>query len=291
MRKLLAALLLCTFALAQDEGRDVGDERPILFVRWERTEQRGKIYLAAWQALEPHHGMPQRLRLKDLDGDEEKAKAFFAEHKQARMVIAVDDASAAVARKALPDVPVLSAGVLAGATVSVSLDRGVLAKLMKLFRPDVRYVAAPNTRARVDSVLPGLEVDLLPGLKYDTPTNPPPDWHLYWVHEGVSSPGFESVLAEMGWSARVTKGMPLVATSDALERGTATMTVLPDPESVGRKLAAVALGILRDGKEAPKKPLTVSRLRVTIDLQAARRAGYEVPLGALARADEVRRAR
>ena len=37
MRKLLAALFLCGFALGQDEGRDVADDRPILFVRWERT--------------------------------------------------------------------------------------------------------------------------------------------------------------------------------------------------------------------------------------------------------------
>ena len=141
MRKLLAALFLCAFALGQDEGREVADERPILFVRWERTSQRGKIYLAAWQALEPHHGMPARLRLKDLDGDEKKAAAFFAEHKDARMVIAMDDESAQAARAALPDVPVLSAG-LARPTVSVRVDRGALVKLMKLLRPSLESVAS-----------------------------------------------------------------------------------------------------------------------------------------------------
>ena len=291
MRKLLAALFLCAFALGQDEGREVADERPILFVRWERTPQRGKIYLAAWQALEPHHGMPPRLRLKDLDGDENKAQAFFAEHKDARLVIAVDDASAAAARKALPNVPVLSVGVREGTTVSARVDRARLAKLMRLFSPDgnsagfhVLFWNASQNLMNPASALHRAKVQDLPGFELFRCGSWPAveKCDLAWVPEG----GAYARVPEQG-ALRV----PLVATADTVEDGSAAMTVLPDAESVGRKLAAVALGLLRDGKEPPKEPLTVSRLRVTIDLQAARAIGHEVPLAALARADEVRRAR
>lgn len=287
MRKLLAALLLCAFALAQDEGREVADERPILFVRWERTAQRGKIYLAAWQALEPHHGMPPRLRLKDLDGDEKKAKAFFAEHKDARLVIAVDDASAVAARAALPGVPVLSAGVSESATVSARVGRGRLVKLMRLLHPDVASVGvykvnySKRNLMNPNNALSPARVQELPELELFDCAAPNAFWQcdLAWWPEGGESPGSSALRA------------PLVVTADSLQASAATMTVLPDPESLGRKLAAVALGMLRDGKPPPKEPLTVSRLRVMIDLQAARAISYEVPLAALARADEVRRAR
>ena len=133
---------------------------------------------------------------------------------------------------------------------------------------------------RLDILSPA-RVQELPELELFDCDAPAAFWQcdLAWWPEGGESPGSCALRA------------PLVVTADSLEASTATMTVLPDPESLGRKLAAVALGMLRDGKEPPSKPLTVSRLRVTIDLQAARAIGYEVPLAALARADEVRRAR
>ncbi|MFQ5844060.1 MAG: hypothetical protein ACE5JG_03650 [Planctomycetota bacterium] len=86
------------------------------------------------------------------------------------------------------------------------------------------------------------------------------------------------------------RGVPLASTSDTVPDGVAALSVLPDPESLGRRAAALVLGHLRDRK--PVAPVAaVSRLRVTIDLRAARAAGHAVPLPALARADAVRRGR
>jgi hypothetical protein len=78
---------------------------------------------------------------------------------------------------------------------------------------------------------------------------------------------------------------PVVATAPDVP---AALTVRPSSEGAGRKVAALVVGKLRDGREfAPQR---LARLHVAVDLGAARAAGYEVPLVLLARADAVRRA-
>ena len=81
-------------------------------------------------------------------------------------------------------------------------------------------------------------------------------------------------------------GIPLVSTARAAPAG-ATLHIRPDPAGLGRRAASQILGLLRDGKKFERGG--VRRIRVTLDLDAARASGTPVSLALLARADVLRR--
>jgi len=257
MKRLVWLLLLTATTLAQG-GRDSGTTgRAVLFVRWTRTDESHDIWSAAWRALEPHFaGQINRRRLASFDGDEKKARAYFAEHKDTVLVVAFGADAARVTRKIRPGTPVLEVSPGKSAHVSTRVDRERFARLLLAFHPRARRITVLGPPER----LPNFEVSA--------------GGDLAWVpEEGAAKP----------------VAVPLVTTSSAVPKGVAALTVRPDPRSAGLKVAALVVRKLRDRK--PFREERVSRLRITVDLDAARRVGYEVPLNFLARADVVRRSR
>ncbi|MHC4819798.1 MAG: hypothetical protein ACYTF8_17265, partial [Planctomycetota bacterium] len=231
--------------------------RAILFVRWTQTAESQDIWMAAWQALEPHFiGQINRRRLATFQGDAKNARAYFAEHKDAVLVVAFGAEAARVTRKILPKTPVLEVSPEKSAHVSTRVDRVRLARLLMAFHPRARRITVLGPPER----LAGFEAS--------------PQGELAWV-------------PEQGAAKPVT--VPLVTTSPAVPKDVAALTVRPNPDGVGLKVAALVLRKLRDKK--PFRKERVSRLRVTVDLRAAAAAGHEVPLEFLAKADVVRRAR
>ncbi|MHC4729908.1 MAG: hypothetical protein ACYS6Z_04850, partial [Planctomycetota bacterium] len=243
MKRLVWLLFLTSMTVAQG-GRDSGTTgRAILFVRWERTDESHAIWVAAWRALEPHFvGQVNRRRLASFDGDEKKARAFFAQHKDVVLVVAFGAEAARVTRKILPETPVLEVSPGRSAHVSTRVDRERFARLLLAFHPRARRIAVLGPAER----LADYEIS--------------PRGELAWVPEE---------------GAAKTVAVPLVTTSSAVPKGVAALTVRPDPQSAGLKVAALVVRKLRDGK--PFREERASRLRITVDLGAARRVGYEVP--------------
>jgi hypothetical protein len=258
MTRRIAWLLVLASVAAAQGGRDSGTTgRAILFVRWTRTDESHDIFMAAWRALEPHFvGQVNRRRLASFDGDAKKAHAYFAQHKDVVLVVAFGAEAARVTREVLPKKPVLEVSPEKSAHVSTRVDRDRLARLLMAFHPRARQILVLGPPER----LAGFEAS--------------PQGELAWVPEQGA--------------ARPVK-VPLVTTSPAAPKDVAALTVRPDPDGVGLKVAALVLRKLRDGK--PFRRERVSRLRVTVDLRAAAAAGHEVPLKFLAKADVVRRAR
>jgi len=266
-------LLAVALALGQDEGgRDTGTgPRPVLFVRARRTAESGEIYNAAWRALEPHFGAMSRRRLADFDGDPKRAEAFFAENGDAVLVVAFGPE---VLRFLPEGKPVLRVGEEQEAHVLARADRARVAQAIRAFRPGTRKVALFADR---DESLPGIEV-----LRCDRPEKAV-GCDLAWLPEGSSRDARELR------KALDPLALPLVSTRADVDAGIAALSVRPDPHGLGLKLAAAMLLWAR-GEEGAFAPTTVARHRTVIDLVAARAAGHEVPLGALAKADVVRRA-
>ena len=96
------------------------------------------------------------------------------------------------------------------------------------------------------------------------------DRELHWVKEGQRAPQDKRAF---------------VSTSSYPEG--AVVTMRPDPRSLGLHVAAQILQHLRTGKAFSR--VTVRRMRLTVDLGAAKRAGLRIPIRLLARADVVRR--
>lgn len=262
MRRTWWVLLLAGAVPAQDEGgRDTGaGGRPVVFVRWKRTVETDAVYDAAWKALEPHFGVLSRRRLFDFDGERKRADEFRGENRDAVLAVAFD-AEAARGWEGIPVFPVYP----------IETDRERFASKLKTFRPGSGRIALFGP----EESLPGFTI---------VPCAVAADARgcdLAWIAEG------STLDARVLRSALDAMKIPLVTTSGTTHEGIAALTVRPDPTSLGLDLAAAILGAVRDG--APPRPLSVRRLRVTVDLRAARAAGYEVPLDALARADVVRR--
>lgn len=255
MKRLALLGFLISVAAAQG-GRDSGTTgRAILFVRWTSTTESKDIWMAAWQALEPHFvGRINRRRLATFDGDAKSARAYFAQHRDVVLVVAFGARAARVTREILPKTPVLEVSPEKSAHVSTRVDRNRFAWLLRRFHPRARRITVlgpPEPLAGFDAS---------------------PQGELAWVPED-------------GRVAPVK--VPLVTTSPEVPRDVAALTVRPDPDGLGLKVAALVLSKLRDGK--PLRRERVSRLRVTVDLRAAAKAGHEVPLRFLAKADVVRR--
>jgi len=81
-------------------------------------------------------------------------------------------------------------------------------------------------------------------------------------------------------------GKPILATAPAASRSAATACVAADFRAVGRASVVLARDAL-SGTDPGSIPLAASRsYRVIVNLEAARRSGFEVPLALLASADE-----
>lgn len=261
MRRIVWLALCAALAGAQDEGgRDTGAAGPVVvFVRSRRTAETGAIYDATWKALEPHFGALSRRRLFDSDGDPRRAEEYRRENGAAVLAVAFD----AEAARGWEPVPVLR-------VEPPRTDRARLASWFRTFRRGATRVALFGPPEELE----GLET---------RPCASAADakgCDLAWIPEG-SPADARALRRELD-----PLGIPLVATSPLVGEGVAALVVRPEPASVGLDLAAVVLRRVRDGK--PLRPLSVRRLRVTVDLAAARAAGHEVPLSALARADVVR---
>jgi len=255
-------LLLAAAALSQDlGGRDRGEGRPVVFVRWERSAESGEIYRTAWAALEPYFGILSRRRLADFDRSEVKAKAFFAAHSDISLVVAFDRESARFAPKG---VPVLQVGPASDDHVITFTARDAFARELRLFAPDAKRVALFGPRKET---LRGFTV----------------------VHckRPEDAAGCDLVWIAEGGSTRTPKGMLVVTTSDRVPDAHAALTVRPDPSGLGLQVAAAVLAHIRAGK--PFGHARIRRHRVTVDLRAT--LDHDVPLAILARADAVRRRR
>jgi len=271
-RAALPLLLLASLAAPQDAGRDTGEgESPVLFVRWRRTVESGRAYAAAWQALEPHYGTLSRRRLLDFDGDARRAHGILEENADASLVIALDGESAEAVRRGLPAVPLVYSGPDAAATVDSRADRGRLSRLLALFAPRARTIAVFGPK----EALEGYSVRSCATAEEARGAD------LAWIPEGAggAAPALRAAL--------VALKIPLVATSPLVDEDAAALKVRPDPAAVGRRLAAAALVHIRD--RVPIARGRVSLLEVSLDLRAARAAGLEPPLAAIASADRIRR--
>ena len=102
------------------------------------------------------------------------------------------------------------------------------------------------------------------------------------VHSRWYGPSFAEALTQ----SRALR-LPLVSDDRARFGQGATVVIFPDYGQVGRVAADLARRL--DAGEALKKPVrTLSGLRVWVDLEAADRAGVELPLAFLATADRLR---
>jgi hypothetical protein len=256
MRRTVTVLLLAATLLAQDVGgRDPGrGQPPVVFVRWRPSAESKAVFDAAWRALEPF-GMLSRRRLVDFDEDPDRAREVIAANADAALFVALDRESAGAVRETMPDTPVLEVSPGELAAVATRVDRARLARLVRRLAPAATKVTVVSPRAEK---LPRFETG--------------PGGDLVWVAEG-------------GQLERAPEAA-VVSTSPRLAEGLATLTVRPDPRSVGWRVAALVVKKIRD--DAPFERAEVARLFVTVDLRAAQAAGYRVPLGMLARADAVR---
>ncbi|MGQ0613164.1 MAG: hypothetical protein ACT4PV_05440 [Planctomycetaceae bacterium] len=267
-----AALVLCAAALGQDGGRDSGTEgKPLLFLRWRRTPESARVYAAMWQALERHFGVIARRRLAELDGDKERALAFLARNADAAAVIALDAESAAAATAGLPGALLLTLHPGPGTTVDTRADREQWSGCLALFKPGARRIALFGPA----EMLPGYVTVVC------TSAEQARGCDLAWVSEG--GPGDAAELRRALDALRI----PLVTTSPLLPDEQPALRLRPDAAGVGRRAAAIALWRMRDGAEPP--PGRVSKMTLSLDLRAARAAGHEIPLAAIARADSIRR--
>ena len=269
---LALALVLCVGAFGQDGGRDTGTEgKPLLFLRWRRTPESARGYATMWQALEPHFGVIARRRLAELDGDGERALLFLQRNADAAAVVAFDAESAAVAKAELPGALLLTLHPGPGTTVDTRADRAQWGDCLALFKPGARRIALFGP------------AETLPGFVTVVCTSPEQarGCDLAWVPE--AGPGDAADLRR----ALDTLRIPLVTTSSLLPDEQAALRLRPDAAGVGRRAAAIALLALRDGAAPP--PGRVSKMTLSLDLRAARAAGHEVPLAAIARADSIRR--
>lgn len=260
MRPIVWVAILAALALAQG-GRDTGEEGTVvLFLRWTPTQESGAIYNTTWKALEPHFGVLSRKRLFDFDGDPGRGQEL--DTSRAGLVVAFDAAAAAAWPR--EGTPILRA-------YGMVTDRTRLAQWVKLFHPGARRIALFGPR----QVLEGYEVVACRAAADARGCD------VAWLPEG-SALDARALRPELD-----ALGIPLVTSSPAVEPGVAALSVRPHPTSLGWDLAAVILDHVREG--VPLRPLRARRLRVAVDLRAARDAGHEVPLEALARADVVRR--
>jgi hypothetical protein len=265
MRWFLPVLLAAAAALGQG-GRDSGGGKTVLFVRFERTAETGDIWLAAWSALEPHlAGRVTRERLAQFDGDETAGRAYLARFPETVLIVALDARAAALARDARPDVPVLEASPRAEADVVLRVDRERLAPLVRRCAPDARRIALFGA---ADESLAGFEV------KRCATAADARGCDLAWVAE------------DGAWPEGLDAAMPVLSTSP-LDRGRPVLLVRPDAVGAGQKIASLVVGRLRESRPFDRR--TIARLHVTVDLDAAHRTGFVVPLPMLARADAVRR--
>lgn len=271
----IALVLLAAAAAAQDQGQDGGRDaglgaKPVVFVRWRRTPETARIYGEAWQALEPHFGALSRRRLFDFDGDAQRARSFFAHNADAPLVVAFDAESAAAARAHLPRAALVSVFASEGAVVDTRCDRERLARLLQRFAPRARKVAVFGPKEE----LPGFETRACRAPEEARGCD------VAWIPEGSGE--------DAGALRRALDpmGIPLVSTSPFVEEG-AALRARPDPAAVARRAAAIVLSHLRDG--VPIAPRRVGLLEVSLDLGAARAAGHEPPLAAIARASRIRR--
>ncbi len=223
----------------------------VLFLAWDVSVESDAIHRTAWRALEPHN--VARRRIATFAGDAKRALAYLRANKSAPIVVAYDPKIAALASRELPKAAVLKVYEEQGAHVHARTDRR-------------RFYAAKDM--------------LLGGLGPAVENVDRPDSRILgfdgfdWVQEGAP---------------RRLGDKPILSTSGHVPEGRAVLTMRPDPRSLGLHVAAQVLSYLRSKK--PFRHVTVKRMRLTVDLGAAKRANITVPLKLLARADVVRRSR
>ena len=251
MRRLLLVLCLTGFAPGQG-GRD--GATGVLFVALNASVETDAIHRVAWRALEPHD--VARRRMATFSGDMKKARAYLRANKDAKIVVSYDPTIAALTVEELKGAVVLRVYEEKGAHVHAWVDRA-------------RFYGAVGTLIGDEGVARSVE-----SLTHFPTSNTLRFKGMEWAREGRPLP----------------KGTtPVVATTGRMPAGRAVLTMRPDPRSLGFHVAAHVLRHLRTGKPFPT--ITVRRMRLTIDLAAARRAKVTVPLKLLAVADVVRRDR
>ncbi len=270
-RSLIALFIVASSAWTQDEGRDTGREgKPVIFVRWRRLPETGEIYRSAWRALEPYFGVLSRRRILEFDADPDRARRLLKANADAALIVALDADSAAKSARHLPNTPRLLVGIAPEATVVAQTDRKDLARLIRFLRPAARSVALFGPKQK----LPGFSVTQCTTIEQANGSD------VVWLAEGsrIDARALRKRLDALG--------IPLVSTARAEPDG-AALHVRPDPSGLGRRAASQILGLLRDGKKFERGG--VRRMRVTLDLDAARASGTPISLGLLARADVLRR--
>jgi ABC-type uncharacterized transport system substrate-binding protein len=82
--------------------------------------------------------------------------------------------------------------------------------------------------------------------------------------------------------------LPVVSTSLQAVRNAACAAILPDYDLLGQRAAVLALRILDQGTPPRELPIgTLRSHRVVVNLAAARRSAYELPLSVLVLADQI----
>ncbi len=89
-------------------------------------------------------------------------------------------------------------------------------------------------------------------------------------------------------AAAVERGLPIVSTSMRAVRTAAVAGICPDYDLLGQRAAVIALRILEDKRRPQDIPVgTLRSHRVVINVDVARRQGYELRLSAFVLADQI----
>ena len=223
----------------------------VLFLAWDVSVESDAIHRTAWRALEPHN--VDRRRIATFAGDEKKALVYLRANKSAPIVVVYDPKIAFLVASEIPKAAVLKVYEENGAHVHTVTDR-------RRFFDAVALLLPYGDRSPPESAT---------GFY-----NPVTRQSVDWIKEGVPYK---------------LRDKPVVSTSGRVPEGRAVLTMRPDPRSLGLHVAAQVLSYLRSKR--PFRRVTVQRMRLTVNLGAAKRANITVPLKLLARADVVRRGR
>jgi putative ABC transport system substrate-binding protein len=313
----LAGAVLCAAAPAQDRPWQIG------VLMWHRPENDLQALAGLETALRVA-GRPHQLLVEDADSSAERAVAAL-ERFRARpvdLVVALGTQAALLCRQHLPDLPVVftavtdpvESGVVpswagSGRNLAGNSNRIAPETVLAMFRravPDLRRLGI--LRSAETGVVSLAELRAMERHLAELPAGRPRVELVEEIATGVedlgaavgrlAAAGCQAVWIPIDFlvyenmgpvtAAAAARRLPLVSSSLAGATSGAVVGVVVDYEMLGERAALLVLEILARGRDPGSLPIgTMQGYQVVVNLAAARRLGYDLPLPLLALADRL----